>query len=500
MSATIKLQGWIDTGTGRQAATEVEATVQNGVIVAPGGGEAVVVVNNTGVDMARDALVYVSGVTGGVLEVTLADADVADSPAMFYLPAALLTGATGLAYKSGLSVATLNTNAGTVDDPVYLDAATAGNWTLTPPTGADDSVQVVGRVAVKSATVGQIMWALSEHRDVGTNELQDLAVTTGKLAADAVDGTKLADAAVNSEHIAAGAVDGVHLTNAAFGIAHAATLTVDHADASPVEIVAADATHERLFRVVVVATEAAAGGPDIDIGSAGFANSVVDDFGAGAWALGDRCERVVRVEAGGNLRATIAAAGTAGALAIYVDNVTPVIQSTNFAAALLTWLNAIRSYIADAMLTVSTITVSAAPATSFKTTTTTAFKISGITYTKVAEDPIAFTAADTINVGAAVGSYWGIWLVQVTAAGVVSTKPGGGLADQVYADEAAAIAALPAVDAANIQLGYITVEANANVAFTCNTSNLTVAGGAGNCQARTFYDLPAPATLPAVLT
>ena len=182
MSQNITLEGWIDTGTGRRAKAEVEATVQAGVIVSPGGGSALIVVNNTGADMAQDDLVYVSGVSGGVAEITLADANVDDAPAAYYLPAAILAGATGLAYVSGLSAATLNTNAGNVDDPVYL-SETVGDWTLTPPTAATSRVEEVGRVAVKSATIGQILWKTGAgFGSVGTNEVQDRAITLGKTA------------------------------------------------------------------------------------------------------------------------------------------------------------------------------------------------------------------------------------------------------------------------------------------------------------------------------
>lgn len=48
---------------------------------------------------------------------------------------------------------------------------------------------------------------------VGTSAIINLAVTTGKLAADAVTGAKLADAAVDSEHIVAGAIETAHIGN-----------------------------------------------------------------------------------------------------------------------------------------------------------------------------------------------------------------------------------------------------------------------------------------------
>jgi len=479
MTQTVTFPGWVDTGTGRRARQDVDVEVQQGVLVGPGGaGEATVVVNNTGVDMARDALVYVTGVTGGVSEVALADANVDSAAALFYLPNALLAGATGLAYTSGLSVATLNTNAGTVDDPVYL-SETAGGWTLTAPTAADSIIQIVGRIAVKSATLGQIMWTVRQGGyDIGTNELQAKCVTAPIIADNAVIGRTIPAVALGYNTVAA--------------------VAVDHAAGSPLEILAADATHERLALVTVVATEAAAGGPDIDIGTTNVINSVVDDFMAGAWIIGDRASRLIRIPAAENVRATITAAGTAGALDVYVQVLTPVIQSTNFAAALLTWLNGIRSYIADGMATIATLLVSGAPTTSFQTTTTTIFRRAGLHYSKVAEDPIAFSAADTINVTPNGGSWWGIWLIQTTDPGVVSTVSPA--ADQNYADEAAAIAALPAVTALNTQLGYLTVQCNAGVAWTANTSNIAVGAGAANAAAFNFYDLPVTAAPPAVLT
>lgn len=161
------------------------------------------------------------------------------------------------------------------------------------------------------------------------------------------------------------------------------------------------------------------------------------------------------------------------------------------------WLNAIRTYLADGMLAIGTITVSAGDATDFKTTTVAIYTIGGAAYTKAATDTLSFSAADTINTAAGAGTLWGIWLVQIDAAGTISTKPGA--VDMTYADEATAIAALPAVDADNVQLGYITVQALEATDWVANTDNLTVGGGVGNCTARSFYDLPAAKTLPAGL-
>lgn len=83
-----------------------------------------------------------------------------------------------------------------------------------------------------------------------------------------------------------------------------------------------------------------------------------------------------------------------------------------------------------------------------------------------------FSSADTINTGASAGYYWGVWLVQINASGTISTKPGGGLSDQVYTSELNAINALPEADANNWPVGYITVESNSGVSWTANTDDL----------------------------
>jgi hypothetical protein len=52
--------------------------------------------------------------------------------------------------------------------------------------------------------------ALAAKDTVATADIDNLAVTNGKLAADAVDGTKIADDAIDSEHIAADSIDAEH--------------------------------------------------------------------------------------------------------------------------------------------------------------------------------------------------------------------------------------------------------------------------------------------------
>lgn len=172
------------------------------------------------------------------------------------------------------------------------------------------------------------------------------------------------------------------------------------------------------------------------------------------------------------------------------------VTAGKLAAAVTTMINGLRTYLADGMLQIGTLTISAT-AEKFKTTTEAIYTIAGLPYTYPATDDLVFSAANTINTAAGAGTLWGIWLVQINAAGTVSTKPAA--ADMTYATEAAAIAALPAVDASNVQLGYITVQALEATDWVANTDNLTVGVGAGNCTARSFYDLPAAKSLPAAL-
>lgn len=139
-------------------------------------------------DLAKGDAVYISSCTAtGVPIVTPADADASGKAAVFVVTdATILSGAQGTVALTGLSAATLNTNAATVGDPVYLSTTgtTTNTWTLTAPTGAGARVQKIGQVNVKSATVGQIAYNLTgaTTQSFGTNELQAQSVTMPKLA------------------------------------------------------------------------------------------------------------------------------------------------------------------------------------------------------------------------------------------------------------------------------------------------------------------------------
>jgi hypothetical protein len=177
---------------------------------------------------------------------------------------------------------------------------------------------------------------------IDATELAAGSVDTSELAADAVTGAKIEDDAVDSEHIAAGAVDTEHIAannvtgakipETAVGEIEQVAVALDHADSSPAELLAADASNDRIVWVRAVATEAAAGEPDVDVGSdTTDTNAIVDDVGAGAWAVGDRFEGMCVLPAGEALVATIAAAGTAGAFNCYITALTPLVQTAQVA-------------------------------------------------------------------------------------------------------------------------------------------------------------------------
>lgn len=137
------------------------------------------VCNKSGGNFAANQLLYISGfdATLGLPIVSKADADTNATGAQYINPEAIANGKKGLVYEK-YEVGGLNTNAGAVSDKVYL-SATAGGWTLTPPNGADQVVQVVGFITVKSATVGKIVF-LIQPRNItvyGSSAIQPGCIT-----------------------------------------------------------------------------------------------------------------------------------------------------------------------------------------------------------------------------------------------------------------------------------------------------------------------------------
>jgi len=121
--------------------------------------------------------------------------------------------------------------------------------------------------------------------------------------------------------------------------------------------------------------------------------------------------------------------------------------------------------LADGVYLHGNLAISGVDATMFKTTQAAVYVINGISHNKNASDSLEFTAAHVIT-----ASKFGIIRVQINAAGTISTKVP--LATQAYNDAPTALAALPAVDAGNVSLGYIAIANNAGD-WTAKTDDLT---------------------------
>ena len=139
--------------------------------------------------LAKGDLLHITGynVANSCFTVEKADADTSGKQAQ--LIASAVNGGSETSLASDIEELTgLNTNAGEVGDPVYLDATTSGSWTLTGPTGADQIQQIVGRIKVKSATVGKIVFntVKTEIVKMGSSGLQNDSVPSAKIPAGTV--------------------------------------------------------------------------------------------------------------------------------------------------------------------------------------------------------------------------------------------------------------------------------------------------------------------------
>lgn len=120
----------------------------------------------------------------------------------------------------------------------------------------------------------------------------------------------------------------------------------------------------------------------------------------------------------------------------------------------------------------------------FKTTLRFVGRYSGETFPKAATTAIVFSAAHVVT-----ASKFGIVLIQITPAGTISTKCPGATQTtaMAYNTAALALAALPAVDAGNVAVGYIAIANNAGD-WTANTDDLTAAS---DITSATFTSYPA---------
>lgn len=127
----------------------------------------------------------------------------------------------------------------------------------------------------------------------------------------------------------------------------------------------------------------------------------------------------------------------------------------------------------NALIAKGTLAISAT-AEKFKTTTVASYTVNGVSHTKAATDNLVFSQAFTVA-----AAKYGISLVQINAAGTITTKEPS--ATMSYNSAVLALAALPSADAGNVALGYITLDnsssdGSSSGAFVANTDDLTDAG------------------------
>ena len=215
------------------------------------------------------------------------------------------------------------------------------------------------------------------------------------------------------------------------------------------------------FKTTVTAWFAIAGLTHSKVATDNLVFSAAHTVTAGKWG-----SILLQINAAGAISSKVVASPQAYASQLEARNATPAADAANVPLGILEIL-ADREE-TDGLRAIATLAISATAA-KFKTTTVAAYKIAGVDYTKAATDLLVFSAAHVVT-----ATKFGISLVQINAAGVISTKEP--LATQAYADAPTALAALPAPDAGNIELGYITIAAGV-ADFTMNTTALTGVSG-----------------------
>ena len=160
-----------DAPTGEAVGRALEAATADGDIIeiltvvgaSQAAGDSVEVIGGSGGIVALN-LVYVSDQTDNVMTVLKAQGTTGGRFADFICPNAIGAAAKGAALKTFL-LSGIDTDAGSVGDPVYLSDSAAGGYVLVKPT-ATDKVQIVGRIVEDSATTGAILFDLSGPQQV----------------------------------------------------------------------------------------------------------------------------------------------------------------------------------------------------------------------------------------------------------------------------------------------------------------------------------------------
>lgn len=139
------------------------------------------VINKTGVTIATDKLVSISGydTTSKLPKIVLADADASGlSNDVYVTVKSVADGKSAVVFKGAWSASNLNTNSiTTAGDPVYLDV-TAGGFAVAAPALAGARQMIVGYVQVKSATVGVIAWDIQPPVRLAAADVQGFGALT----------------------------------------------------------------------------------------------------------------------------------------------------------------------------------------------------------------------------------------------------------------------------------------------------------------------------------
>jgi len=152
----------------------------------------------------------------------------------------------------------------------------------------------------------------------------------------------------------------------------------------------------------------------------------------------------------------------------------------------------------DSIINAPTLAIGSTPEN--VSTTAFQFRIDGVPELKAAVTAGTALTAATINVGTAVGTYYGGFVLQITTGGTISSLPSG--TDQVHTTAAAALAAAQAITptAANVAIGYVVVTANADSAWTAGTDDLTPASDCVTASYSSATDLSVTAASSITLT
>ena len=231
--------------------------------VLSGGAPRINVVNNTGGTVTKGTQVFLPdyAATEELPELILADANVAGRLATHVVCEDIGNGLTGEVATTA-TLDGLNTSAYAEDDDLFL-SATAGAFTDTDPGIADPTAasQFLGVVETVSATAGRVRFfpGITSLQGVGTNQIQDDAIVSAKIAADIImQGTlgMLDDEPLNVGTGLDGSIEFISATPELLMTVASAALNLSTTTAGDVNITAADDIN------------LAAAGSDIDMDSA----------------------------------------------------------------------------------------------------------------------------------------------------------------------------------------------------------------------------------------